>query len=31
MNKIVTPPRADSTIEVSSPVEEKITVFNPGG
>jgi hypothetical protein len=31
MNKIVTPPRADSTIEVSSPVEEKITVFNPVG
>jgi hypothetical protein len=31
MNKIVTPPRADSTIEVSSPVEEKITVLNPVG
>ena len=31
MNKIVTPPRANSTIELSSPVEEKITVFNPVG
>ena len=31
MNKVVTPPRANSTIEVSSPVEEKITVLNPIG
>src|SRR5215471_3099578 len=29
MNKIVTMPRADSTVEL--PVEEKITVLNPVG
>jgi hypothetical protein len=31
MNKIVTTPRADSTVEVGSPVEGKITVLNPVG
>src|SRR5262249_42021133 len=31
MNKIVTQPRAESTVEIASPGEEKITVFNPVG
>jgi hypothetical protein len=31
MNKIVTTPRPDSTVEIASPVEEKISVFNPVG
>jgi hypothetical protein len=31
MNKIVTTPRADSTVEIASPGEEKITVLNPVG
>ena len=31
MNKIVTTPRSDSTVEVGSPVEQKITVLNPVG
>jgi hypothetical protein len=31
MNKIVTTPRGDSTVEIGSPVDEKITVLNPVG
>ena len=31
MNKIVTTPRSDSTLEIESPVAEKITVLNPVG
>jgi len=31
MNKIVTQPRAESTVEIANPSEKKITVFNPVG
>jgi hypothetical protein len=31
MNKIVTTPRGDSSVEVRSPIAEKITVLNPVG
>ena len=31
MNKIVTQPRAESSVEIASPGEKKISVFNPVG